>query len=418
MSNTPHSAPVTACQICCSGKLTSVLFLGYVPPVNTMPPLGARAAEEAFFPLELLRCDECGLIQIGHEVSPEILFPYSYPYLSGTTRILRDNFAALEREAKELIGLRKGDLVIDVGSNDGTLLSNFATGGYRVLGIEPSQAGEVARKRGVETLTAYFGPKTAREVRASHGPACLVTAANVFAHIGGVHDVVDGILHLLDEDGVFVSESHYLVDLVETLQYDTIYHEHLRYYSLGSLEALFARHGLEVFHVTRIPTHGGSIRVYAARAGARTPDASIAEIRALEAERGITNGSALGAFKERVLASKLELMRLLAEIKRTGARIVGIGAPSRASTLVSYVGLDDGVLDAVLEVSGSHKLDKYMPGTRIPVLDEKLLYEEQPEYALLLSWHIADELALNLRKRGFRGRFIAPLPTPRVIELG
>lgn len=411
-----QSAPIQQCQVCASTNLSSLLFLGYVPPVNTMATQGVRADEEPFFPLELLRCGECGLVQIGHEVSPEVLFPYSYPYLSGTTRILRDNFAELEREATKIVGLHADDFIIDIGSNDGTLLSNFVNAGYRVLGIEPSRAAEVARERGIDTLTAYFGPQTARDVRDEHGPAQLVTAANVFAHIGGVHDVVEGVMHLLGDDGVFISESHYLVDLVETLQYDTIYHEHLRYYSLGSLEALLARHGLEVFHATRIPTHGGSIRVYAARAGARKPDASVAEIRALEAERGFTDGSGLAEFRERVLNSKLELLHLLAEIKRTGARVVGIGAPSRASTLLSYVGLDDGLIEAVLEVSSSHKLGKYMPGTRIPVIDEELLYREQPEYALLLSWHIADELAANLRKRGYRGRFIVPLPEPRVIE--
>lgn len=415
MSHTTYSSPIERCQICSSDDLESLLFLGYVPPVNTMPVVGGRATEEPFFPLELLRCGECTLVQIGHEVSSEVLFPYSYPYLSGTTRILRENFANLEREATRIVGLREGDLIIDIGSNDGTLLSNFLEAGYRVLGIEPSRAGEVARGRGIETLTTYFVHETARNVGAKYGDARLITAANVFAHIGGVHDVVEGITHLLAEDGVFVSESHYLVDLVETLQYDTIYHEHLRYYSLASLEALFAEHGLEVLHVTRIPTHGGSIRVYAAKAGTRIPDASVAQIRALEIERGITDGSALVAFKERVLASKMGLLHLLADLKQNGSRIVGIGAPSRASTLVSYVGLDDGVLDAVLEVSSSHKLDKYMPGTRIPVVDEKLLYDDQPDYALLLSWHIADELAANLRKGGYRGSFIVPLPEPRVI---
>jgi SAM-dependent methyltransferase len=409
------SKPITACQICWSRNLRSVLFVGFIPPVNTMPPLDSPAEEQAAYPLELLRCADCGLVQIGLEVDPTVLFPYSYPYLSGSTRILRDNFTDLAREAAPLVGLKPGDLVVDIGSNDGTLLGNFKEAGYRVLGIEPSQAGEVARQRGVDTLTAYFDAATAAKVRTRHNAARLITAANVFAHIGNIHAAVDAIVDLLAPDGVFISESHYLLDLVETVQYDTIYHEHLRHYALGSLKRLLAEHGLEVFHVRRIPTHGGSIRVYAGRKGLRRIEPSVAEREAHEAKAGIADGSALDGFRRRVLASKLDLHALIAPLKRNGARIYGIGAPSRASTLINYTGLDDGALDCVLEISTSHKLDKYMPGTRIPVLDEAKLFADQPEYAMLLSWHIADELMAILRKKGYRGRFIVPLPEPRIV---
>jgi hypothetical protein len=411
-----HSRPILECQICASKNMRSLLFLGYVPPVNTMPAVGARAVEELTFPLEMFRCEECGLAQIGLEVSPEVLFPYSYPYLSGTTKILRENFADLYREASQKLGLRASDLVVDIGSNDGSLLINFKEAGHPVLGIDPSRAAEVARQRGIETLVDYFGATLARKVRAERGPAKVVTAANVFAHIGDVHGVTDGICELLADDGVFISESHYLLDLIDTLQYDTIYHEHLRYYALGSLEGLLGRHGLEVFHVKRIPTHGGSIRVYAARAGARTIDPSVAALRAREREAGIADGSAMVAFRERVAQSKLALYALIAGLRKPGKRIYGIGAPSRASTLINYVGLDSNIVDAVMEVSGSHKLDKYVPGTLIPVLDEARLFADQPEYALLLSWHIADELVPILRKKGYRGSFIVPLPEPRVIQ--
>jgi SAM-dependent methyltransferase len=363
----------------------------------------------------MLRCEGCGHAQIGLEVPAEILFPYSYPYLSGTTRILRENFADLYRECATLITLGPDSLIVDVGSNDGTLLKNFKAGGHRVLGVEPSQAGAVAREQGIETLTAYFSPATGRKVRDSHGRARVITAANVFAHIAEPHAVVDAITDLLAEDGIFVSESHYLLPLIETLQYDTIYHEHLRYYHLGALRTLLERHGLEIFRVKRIPTHGGSIRVYAARKGQRPIDACVPAQFAAEDRAGITDGSALISFCKRVVASKLALMAMLDGIKREGARIYGIGAPSRASTLINYAGLDDGIVDCVVEVSSSYKLGKYVPGTRIPVLDEKKLFDDQPEYALLLSWHIADELIAILRKRGYTGKFIVPLPEPRIV---
>ena len=413
---TATSLPINKCQTCSSKNLVSVLFVGYIPPVNTMRNVDSAPVEETAYPLEMLRCYDCGLVQIGLEVLPEVLFPESYPYLSGSTRILRSNFADLCAESENLLDLSKDRLVIDIGSNDGTLLSNFYEAGYPVLGIEPSQAADVALGRGINTLKTYFSPNTAKKVISEFGNAQLITAANVFAHISDVHSVVSSIVEILDKKGVFISESHYLLDLVETIQYDTIYHEHLRYYSLGSLQYLLAAHGLEVFHIKRIPTHGGSIRVYASRKGQHNVLPSVNLLLAEEGRRGITDGSGLKDFSQRVIRSKSNLYELIAPLKRGGARIFGIGAPSRASTLIKYVGIDDGILDAIMEVSSSHKLNKYVPGTRIPVLDEALLFKEQPEYVLLLSWHIAEELMVNLRKGGYKGKFIIPLPEPRIIN--
>ncbi len=219
---------------------------------------------------------------------------------------------------------------------------------------------------------------------------------------------------MVKPDGLFISESHYLMSLLETVQYDTIYHEHLRYYSLHSLKFLLERHGLEVIHAKRIPTHGGSIRVYSARTGARPVQPSVAAMLAEERSAGAWPDR-LAHFKREVVQSKLGLHALLKDLKQKGARIYGIGAPSRASTLINYVGLDDGIVECVLEVKDSYKVGKYMPGTLIPVLDEARLFDDQPEYALLLSWHIAEELAPKLTAKGFKGRFIVPLPTPRIL---
>jgi hypothetical protein len=202
------------------------------------------------------------------------------------------------------------------------------------------------------------------------------------------------------------------MSLLETVQYDTIYHEHLRYYSLHSLKYLLERHGLEVIHAKRIPTHGGSIRVYSARTGTRPVQPTVAAILAEERAAGAWPDR-LARFKRDVVQSKLGLHALLKDLKQKGARIYG--APSRASTLINYVGLDDGIVGCVLEVKDSYKVGKYMPGTLIPVLDEARLFDDQPEYALLLSWHIAEELAPKLTAKGFKGRFIVPLPTPRIL---
>src|SRR5437763_2371724 len=321
------SVPVECCQVCGHAPLSQVLSLGYMPPVNQMVAVGEVPRQQPWFPTELLYCAACDLVQLGLAVDPVIIFPPEYPYTSGTTKLLRDNFAELYAEASALLKLAPRDLVIDIGSNDGTLLSNFKN--HRILGIEPTEVGKIANGRGIPTLTRYFTPEVAAEVKREHGRARVVTAANCFAHIEDVHSIVQGILDLLAPDGVFISESHYLIGLLDRLQYDTIYHEHLRYYSLTSLQYLLDMHGLEIFHARPIPTHGGSIRVYAARPQQHQISDSVAKLIASE-PRGAALEARLAIFRREVMLSKLRLLGLIRDIKQTGASICGISAPSRA----------------------------------------------------------------------------------------
>jgi SAM-dependent methyltransferase len=411
-AGTGASVPVECCQVCGHAPLASVLSLGYMPPVNQMVAIGEVPRQQPWFPTNLLHCANCDLVQLGLAVDPVIIFPPEYPYTSGTTKLLRDNFAELYSEAAAMLRLGPQDLVVDIGSNDGTLLSNFQAGGHRVLGIEPTEVGKIAGNRGIPTLQRYFTPAVAAEVKREHGPARVVTAANCFAHMEDVHAIVEGILDLLAPDGVFISESHYLIGLLDTLQYDTVYHEHLRYYSLNSLANLLQMHGLEVFHARPIPSHGGSIRVYAARRGARPVNDSVADMIAGE-PRGEAMRERLKAFRTDVMMSKLRLLAMIRDLKEKGARICGISAPSRASTLVNYVGLDEALIDYVCEIAGSLKIGKCMPGTSIPVVEESRLFADQPDCAIIFSWHIADELAPKLRAKGFRGKLVTPLPVPR-----
>ena len=407
-----RSVLVERCQVSGSTDLRSVLFLGFLPPVNTMAPIGSRPGEQPAYPAELLYCPESRLMQLGLIVDPAVLFPPHYAYTSGTTRILRENFAELYDEVMRLYPIGREDLAVDVGSNDGTLLSNFQHG-HRVCGVEPTDTHKLAVQRGIPTVNAFFGPAAAAAVVQQHGRAKIVTATNVFAHIENVHEIVASILAMLDEDGIFISESHYLLPLIETLQYDTIYHEHLRYYALQSLQYLLGMHDLEIIHAKRIPTHGGSIRVYASRRGRRPVQPSVAALLAVE-DRELTWDRFM-AFRRRVSQSKLDILALLKDIRGRGERVYGVGAPSRASTLVNYVGLDDSIIDCVLEIQGSYKIGRLMPGTLIPVLEESKLFEDQPEYALLFSWHIADELIPKLREKGFQGKFIIPRPAVIVV---
>lgn len=409
------SLVVEKCQVCNSEKLLSVLFLGYLPPVNTMPKIGMRPSEKPSYPAEWLYCNKCHLVQLGCIVDPEILFPPEYPYTSSTTKVLRENFAELYKESCKLLGLKKEDLIVDIGSNDGNLLSNFRNG-HKVLGITPEEIGKIAIDNGIDTIIDYFTGDVVDNVIKTRGKATMITATNVFAHMENIHDVLRNIIRLLKPNGVFISESHYLYYLIKTLQYDTVYHEHMRYYSLHSLKYLLSMHGLEVFHAKKIPSHGGSIRVYAAKKGTRKVQKTVQEMIKME-KSVVTSKQNLLKFQEKVTLSKLSIMSLLEKLKKQKKIIYGIGAPSRASTLINYVGIDDGIIDCVLEAKGSHKIGKYVPGTVIPVYDEDRLYKDQPDYAMLLSWHIADELAPKIKSKGFKGSFIVPLPTPRVFKV-
>lgn len=411
---TGGSRIVEYCQVCRNADLKSVLFLGYLPPVNQLHPIGSKPKEQPSYPAELLYCSNCHLVQLGLVVDPQVIFPKEYPYTSGTTKVLRDNFADLGQEVRKIIGLKQDDLVVDIGSNDGTLLSNFVSDA-KVLGVTPEDIGKLAIKKGIPTIQNYFRAEVVAKIKKEYGRAKIVTAANVFAHIEDVNEVLKNILSLLKTDGVFISESHYLYSLIKTAQYDTIYHEHLRYYSLTSLNYLMKIHGLEIFHAKLIPSHGGSIRVYAAKRGLYKKNKSVSDILAREKDV-VTDMKNLLKFKNKVVISKLELQSLLLDIKKKGKRIFGISAPSRASTLINYIGIDQDILDCVVEIKGSYKIGKYIPGTLIPILDEQELFSKQPEYALLLSWHIAEELIPKLKERGFKGKFIIPLPKPKIVN--
>ncbi len=387
--------------------------MGYLPPVNKLNKIGENPKEQQGYPAQLLYCTKCHLVQLGLIVDPKILFPAEYPYTSSTTKILRDNFAELYQECRTIIDLSENDLIVDIGSNDGNLLGNFKS--HKVLGVTPEEIGKTAIERGIPTIIDYFRKEVVEKIKKEYGKAKIITATNVFAHIENINEIVVLILDLLADDGVFISESHYLLSLIQTLQYDTIYHEHLRYYSLHSLKYLLEMHGLEVVHAKKIPTHGGSIRVYAARKGKYKVKDTVETL--LKDEKPVVlDKKNLLEFRKKVVLSKLELHSLLLNIKKKNQKIYGIGAPSRASTLINYAGIDDGIVDCVLEVKGSHKIDKYVPGTLIPIIEESKLFEDQPEYALLFSWHIADELAPKLRTKGFKGKFIVPLPKPRILN--
>lgn len=412
MLDSKKSYSIDQCQISGSKNLDSILFLGYMPPVNKLIPVGEVLNQQPSYPTEIFFSQTSYLMQLGYIVDPKILFPKEYPYTSSTTKILRDNFKNLYIELSKNFDIMEDDLVIDIGSNDGNLLSNFLNK-HRVLGITPEKIGEIAISKGISTILDYFNDKVVNKILEKYGKAKIITATNVFAHMDNIHEKLHLIKKILKEDGIFVTESHYLVTLLKKIQYDTIYHEHLRYYSLNSLKYLFARHGLDIIKVSMVPTHGGSIRVYAANRGRYKAESNIKKM--LKDELDNLSLSELEKFKKKVILSKLKLYKYLYKLKKENSIIYGIGAPSRASILVNYVGIDYGIIDCILEVEGSYKIGFYLPGTTIPIKDEKLIFSNPPDYALILSWHIADDLISVLRSKGYKGKFIVPLPEPIVI---
>lgn len=406
-----NSRELNYCQICNSKKIKEVIDLGHMPAVNNFHSFSKFKKEEIFFPTQLFYCNSCYFFQLSCIVNKEIIFPKSYPYTSSTTKILRDNFKKLSSKCFDKFKLNKRDLIIDIGSNDGNLLSYFKKK-MKVLGITPEDIGKLAIKKGIPTILQYFDKKIIPNILKKHGKAKLITATNVFAHIDKPHDVAKNIHRCLKDDGIFIAECHYIVPLINTLQYDTIYHEHMRYYSLHSLIKLLKKNGLNVFDAEEISTHGGSIRIYSSKKKLKK---TINLAKILKNEKIILNNKTLKKFRERVFESKLKILEMIKKIRTKNNTIFGVGAPSRASTFINFVGLDQFSIDCIVEKEGSYKINKYMPGTNIPVLNEKIINKEKPDYLLILSWHIYKELILNFKKKNYKGKFIIPLPIPRII---
>jgi len=403
------------CQICKAPNLESILDLGHQPVVQEYLTEKTLKEPEVTYPLNLVRCAECGLVQIDYIVDPKIVFPPDYPYRTGLTNMLIRNFLALADTLEKAYPWKKGDLIVDIGSNDGTLLNGFKAKGMKVLGVEPTGAAKVANKNGVETLETFFDKESVTKIIKKYGKAHIVTATNVFAHINDPRSLVKNIASILDKDGVFVSESQYLMDIVEKLEFDTIYHEHLRFYSLKPLMKLFEVAGLTVVDAECIGAAGGSIRVYAMK-GKRTQSKRVREIITAEEVAGLYDAKKLAVFANKVINAKRDLVTLLLSLKKQGATLVGLSSAARSNTLLGFTKINGHILDYLGEKSGSPKIGLYTPGTHIPVVDEARIFIDKPDYIVVLSWHIGQELVKKMKELGYRGRFVIPLPVPTVVE--
>ena len=406
---------VKKCQICGNNDLQLLLDLGHQSIVQSYLSEKELHYPEITYPLRLVRCEECELLQIDYVVDPRLVFPSNYPYRTGLTDMLVKNFESLAETMRLERLYEAGDLIVDIGSNDGTLLSSFKSRGMRVVGVEPTDAAIIARNSNIETYNRYFDMQSAKDIVAKHGKAKIVTATNVFAHISDTQALVSAIKKLMNKDSVFVSESQYLGDIIEKVEFDTIYHEHLRFYSLKPLVRLASNAGMSVVDAYRISAAGGSIRVFM-KLGRHAPSKRMAGIIKDESKLGLYSTKALKMFAARIVTVKIDLLALLVRVKKEGVTIVGISSPARSNTLLGFAKINAHLVSYIGEKRGSPKIGLYTPGAHIPVLDEKVIFERQPEYAIVLSWHIGEELMKLYRRLGFRGKFIMPLPVPRVVD--
>jgi SAM-dependent methyltransferase len=409
-----------ACRSCGASNPEPILDLGRTPLANALLTAEQLGLPEPTYPLELVFCPKCALVQITETVPPEQLFR-EYLYLSSFSdtmvRHAGDLAARLARERS----LGPGSRVVEVASNDGYLLQHYRRLGVPVLGVEPARnVARVAESRGIPTVAEFFGLDLARRLLGGGHAADVIHAHNVVAHVADLHGVVGGIAALLKPDGVAVVENHYVRDLIDRVEFDAIYHEHLCYYSVASFAALFRRHGLELVDVERIPVHGGSLRVFFQRAdGPRSMQAAGAgRVRRLLDEEAAWGAGAIGTYRGfggRVESLRRGLVDLLARLKSEGRRIAAYGASAKSTTLLSYCKIGAETIDFVADRS-TVKQGRFTPGTRIPIVAPERLLETRPDHVLLLTWNFADEILAQqaeYRRRG--GRFIIPIPELKIV---
>lgn len=407
---------ISTCQICNSKKLHTVLDLGHQPLCDTLLTSEMLDKPEKTYPLRMIWCEQCSGVQIDYCVDGSEVYYPDYPYRSGITKELASYQVKIGESLIKTYNLKSKDLVIDIGSNDGTLLSGFKEKGVRVLGVEPTNIAKIANANGIETIQSFFDIKASREIKKKYGLASVITATNMFAHMQTIGEVVMGIYNLLKDDGVFISETHYLLDVIKGGQFDTVYHEHLRTYSLTSLIKLFDQYDFTVTNVERGSRYGGNIRVHVTKGRGRKISPNVANLLKLENKSGLNDLKTYTKFANRVKKARLEFMDFLISIRKSGKHIVGNSCPGRGSTLLNYYGVDQELLPYLAEQPTSLKLGMFLPGKHIPVVNNQRLIDEQPDFVVLLAWHYAKPIMEQLKARGLKSNFVIPLPDFKIVK--
>lgn len=406
------------CRMCGGGNLRKVMSLTPTPPGNNFLEAGELSAPEPRYPLDLYFCGDCHHVQLGHVVDPRILYQNDYSYVSATSAKFVEHLRVYAETIVPRLGLKPGALVADIGSNDGTCLRFFQQAGMTVVGVDPAtEIAQRATDAGIPTTGDFFSHRLAERLRGTYGPASLITSHNACAHIDQLDDVMRGVAHWLADDGAFVVEVGYLLDVYQNIWFDTIYHEHVDYHTVGPFRRLFARTGLELIGAERVSPQGGSIRLTAQKAGGpRRPDGSADALIALEREAGLGDPETFAEFGRRIDAVGQELRAIIKRLKSEGRSIAAYGAATKATTLLSHFGLGLGELDFIAD-DNPLKQGLFSPATHVPVVSPEELYRRRPDYVLITAWNFAAPImAAHQRYAEQGGKFILPMPQARIVE--
>src|SRR3989344_1881203 len=408
-----HIKKNSNCRSCKGNNLQKVISLGSMPPANAFLKKEELNSKEASFPLEVYFCKNCGFVQLVDIVDPELLFR-NYVYVSSTSPVFVQHFKELAHRIIDNFKLPKNSLVIDIGSNDGILLRPFKEMGMKVLGIDPAEKiAEIATKSGIETMPVFFNSNVARDIVKSKGKAKFISATSVFSHVDDLDEFLDGVKDLLDDDGVFLIEVYYLKELLEKNLFDTIYHEHLSYFTARTMSSLMERKGLELFDVEVTDTHGGSLRAYAQRKnGIHKISHSVKDFIKKEEDMKLDKIGTYLEFAKKIDSNKKALLELLKDLKSKNKKIVGYGAPAKGNTLLNYFGIGTNYLDYIVDDS-AWKQGLYTPGMHIPVVSAEFLAKQKPDYMLILAWNFAKPI---MKKLNDFDNFIIPVPVPSTVS--
>jgi SAM-dependent methyltransferase len=404
------------CRFCSNQNLELFLDLDFVPLVDYFLFKKDLNQPETFYPLNVYFCKDCGLSQLGYIVPAELLFNENYGYECSITKTRSDNYSNLAKTIMEKFSLNSNSLIVDVGSNVGLLLQCFSKLGMNILGVDASKnIVDKANLNGIKTIHGFFNDSIVNEICSLEGRADVITATNVFAHIQDYDSFMKSLLKLLKENGVFVFQAPHLLQLIKNFEYDTIYHEHICYFSIKPLQKLFANYGMEIFNIEKTDIDGGSLTYFVSKKGSY-PITNIDKILQEEEEEGLYSIERLKRFSQDVKKHKSDLLNLLLKLKSEGKKIIGVGAPAKGMTLINYCKLDLSILDFLTEKS-TLKIGKFAPGMHMPIYEDQKIFSEKPDYALILSWNFSKEIMENLKEfRNTGGKFIIPIPHPTIID--